>query len=44
MDQNGYDSVNQMRGTLRYDKVPNVTAYERANYISSLKSFDEKVL
>ena len=44
MDQNGYDSIKQMRGTLRYDKVPNATAYERANYISSLKSFDEKVL
>ncbi|KUK70630.1 MAG: Dihydroorotate dehydrogenase family protein [Anaerolineae bacterium 49_20] len=44
MDRNGYDSVEQMRGTLRYDKVPNATAYERANYISSLKSFDEKVL
>jgi dihydroorotate dehydrogenase (fumarate) len=44
MDRNGYDSVKQMRGVLRYDKVPNATVYERANYISSLKSFDEKVL
>ena len=44
MDSNGYESVEQMRGTLRLDKVPNPGAYERANYISALKSFDEKVL
>jgi len=44
MDKNDYPSVEQMRGTLRYDKIADPTAYERANYMSSLKSFDEKVL
>ena len=44
MDKNGYESVEKMRGTLRLDKIENPAAYERANYLRTLKSFDERVL
>ena len=44
MDKNGYESVEKMRGTLRLDKIDNPAAYERANYLRTLKSFDERVL
>lgn len=44
MDKNGYESVGKMLGTLRLDKIENPAAYERANYLRTLKSFDERVL
>ncbi|MEL7645773.1 MAG: dihydroorotate dehydrogenase-like protein [Anaerolineaceae bacterium] len=44
MDRNGYGSVEIMRGTLRLDKAENPAAYERANYLRTLKSFNENVL
>ncbi|MBP7032340.1 MAG: dihydroorotate dehydrogenase-like protein [Anaerolineaceae bacterium] len=44
MDKNGYESVEKMRGALRLDKIDNPAAYERANYLRTLKSFDERVL
>ncbi len=44
MDRNGYESVEKMLGTLRLDKIENPEAYERANYLRTLKSFDERVI
>ena len=44
MDEHGYESVDIMRGTLRLDKIENPAAYERANYLRTLKSFDEHLL
>ncbi len=40
----GTESVGKMLGTLRLDKIENPAAYERANYLRTLKSFDERVL
>lgn len=39
MDENEYESVTQMCGSLSYSKAANPAAYERENYISALDSF-----
>jgi len=44
MNKNGYESIEKMLGTLRLDKIENPAAYERANYLRTLKSFDERLL
>ncbi|HKQ00347.1 MAG TPA: dihydroorotate dehydrogenase-like protein, partial [Actinomycetes bacterium] len=38
MDGHGFATVDQLRGRLSQRSVPNPTAYERANYISTLAS------
>lgn len=43
MNQNGYDSVEKMRGTLSLEKVENSAAYERANYVSALHFYNDYV-
>ncbi|MCW5943982.1 MAG: dihydroorotate dehydrogenase-like protein [Fimbriimonadaceae bacterium] len=34
-----YESIQQMQGSMSYQKVPNPSAYERANYMKELQSF-----
>lgn len=39
MDARGFSSVSQMRGTMSHGKVANPGAFERANYIKVLESY-----
>jgi len=39
MEEHGYDSVNQLRGSMSMAKVPNPVAYARANYARLVTSF-----
>jgi len=39
MKQKGYESVGQMKGILSQQKCPEPSAFERANYMKSLRSF-----
>lgn len=41
MEQQGYESVEQMRGSMSLQKVPNPAALERANYALVLQSWRE---
>lgn len=34
-----YESIQQMQGSMSYQKVPNPSAFERANYMKELQSF-----
>lgn len=44
MDAHGYESVEEMRGTMAVERVDNPIAFERANYIAALRSYNENVL
>ena len=44
MEQNGYTSVEQLKGSLSRDHCPDPTAYERANYMRSLVSYTGKFI
>jgi dihydroorotate dehydrogenase (fumarate) len=39
MEKRGYDSVEQMKGSMSQLKVADPSAFERANYIKMLGSF-----
>jgi dihydroorotate dehydrogenase (fumarate) len=39
MEENGYASVRQMRGSLSLSTCPDPQAFERANYVRTLHSF-----
>jgi dihydroorotate dehydrogenase (fumarate) len=39
MEEHGYDSIHQMRGSLSRRAVPDPTAFERGNYIKTLSSY-----
>jgi dihydroorotate dehydrogenase (fumarate) len=39
MEPRGFSSVEQLKGSMSHGKVPNSTAFERANYIKMLESF-----
>jgi dihydroorotate dehydrogenase (fumarate) len=38
LDHNDYESVEQMRGSMSQRSVPDPDSYERANYMSVLRS------
>lgn len=40
MEENEYDSFDQMRGSISYAKAPNPSALERANYVELLRQGD----
>jgi dihydroorotate dehydrogenase (fumarate) len=40
MEENEYDSINQMKGSMSQQAVAEPAAFERANYIKELSSFD----
>lgn len=40
MEENEYDSINQMKGSMSQQAVAEPAAFERANYIRELSSFD----
>jgi dihydroorotate dehydrogenase (fumarate) len=39
MQENGYDSVRQLRGSMALDRCPDPRAFERANYMRTLQSW-----
>jgi len=39
MEQNDYESIGQMRGSMSYRSVAEPAAYERANYMKTLQSY-----
>ena len=39
MEENGYSSVRQMRGSMALDRCPDPAAFERANYMRTLQSW-----
>jgi len=39
MQENGYESVRQLRGSMAFDRCPDPRAFERANYMRSLHSW-----
>lgn len=39
MEENEYESVKQMKGSMSYKSIAEPAAYERANYIKTLQSF-----
>ena len=43
-DAHQYESVQQMRGVLSQRSVANPAAFERANYMKALNSFDDRVI
>ena len=43
MERRGYDSVAQMKGAMSQKNVADPAAFERANYIKMLKSFQVPV-
>ncbi len=42
MEEFEYDSINQMRGSMSQKSVPDPAAFERANYMKALQSFDNR--
>ena len=42
METNEYESVNQMIGSMSQKSVAEPAAYERANYMKALTSFDNR--
>lgn len=42
MEKKGYESLQQLRGSLNYQHGPDPEALERANYMRVLKSFRVK--
>ena len=43
MEEKGYDSVEQLKGSMSQDKCSNPSAFERGNYVKVLKSFSRQV-
>jgi len=43
MDKMEYDSIQQMRGSMSQRAVPDPSAFERANYMKALTSFDNRL-
>jgi dihydroorotate dehydrogenase (fumarate) len=39
MEENGYSSIRQMRGSMALDRCPDPAAFERANYMRTLQSW-----
>ncbi len=39
MQENEYDSIQQMQGSMSYQSVPNTSAFERGNYMRVLSSY-----
>jgi dihydroorotate dehydrogenase (fumarate) len=39
MDKSGYDSIEQMKGSMSHRSVANPAAFERANYIKALSEY-----
>jgi len=44
MDENEYESVEQMRGILSQKKVAEPAAFERANYMKALTLYDNRIM
>jgi dihydroorotate dehydrogenase (fumarate) len=44
MEQHGYASVEQLKGSLSRENCPDPSAYERANYMRSLISYTGKFI
>jgi dihydroorotate dehydrogenase (fumarate) len=44
MDERGYDSVEQLRGSVSRGNVPDPEVYERANYFQTLHSWRRAAL
>jgi dihydroorotate dehydrogenase (fumarate) len=44
MDEHEYDSITQMRGSMSQQGVADPAAFERANYIKALSTFDHVIL
>ena len=44
MADKGYTSVSELRGCMAQGAVADPTAYERANYLKSLRSWDDRSL
>ena len=40
MEENEWPSLTEMRGNMSVDKIPNPQAYERANYMMMLQSWE----
>lgn len=43
MEENGYESIRQMRGSMALDRCPDPAAFERANYMRTLQSWRNPV-
>ena len=43
MEQYEYQSIQQMRGSMSQKAVAEPAAFERANYMKALKSYDNKL-
>lgn len=43
LEQREYESVNQLKGSMSRDNVPNRETYERANYVKTLVSYTAKM-
>ena len=39
MEENDYDSIQQMQGSMSYNSVSNASAFERGNYMRVLSSY-----
>jgi dihydroorotate dehydrogenase (fumarate) len=44
MERRGYESIRQMKGSMSQEKVEDPTAFERANYIKVLESYESPYL
>ena len=44
MDENEYDSVEQLKGSMSQENCPNPAAFERGNYMKALVSFTGKAI
>ncbi len=44
MDARAFCSVRQMRGSMSHGNIPNSSAFERANYIKVLESYQDRYL
>ncbi len=43
MEDKGYESVEQLKGSMSQEKCSNPAAFERGNYVKILKSFSGQV-
>jgi dihydroorotate dehydrogenase (fumarate) len=39
MEENGYSTIRQMRGSMALDRCPDPSAFERGNYMRTLQSW-----
>ena len=44
MDEHQYESIRQMHGSLSAERVPNPSAFERANYAKILQTWEDLTL